>query len=380
MHPYESLGENYFWATAVAKRNMFDINGLWDPRFPIDRSMKVSTYGSCFAQHIGRALKGRGFNWFIAEQAPKVLSPENAQRFNYGVFSARTGNIYTVSLLKQWLDWASDSAAVPTEVWSRDGRFFDPFRPNIEPDGFESPEEVTRSRRAAIAAFLETITESDILVFTLGLTESWVNRRDGYEYPMCPGTVAGDFDGERHGFVNQDTAIVRKTLVETLQRIRRLNPRIKVLLTVSPVPLTATMSGNHVLVATMESKSVLRAVAGSVKRQLDFVDYFPSYEIINATPFRGTFFEANQRNVNRAGVDHVMNSFFRCLDAKYPIGDDPITAQGAAEGQGRADGKKAGAMGRGTRPGRPAVAARSNEVCEEELLGAFAKPRDGADE
>lgn len=379
MHPYESLDEKFFWATAVAKRNMFDIAGLWDPKFKVGRLMRVVTYGSCFAQHIGRALASQGFNWFIAEQAPSGLSDDNAKKFNYGVFSSRTGNIYTASLLKQWVDWATGAAPVPAEFWEKGSRFFDPFRPNIEPEGFESRDELLRSRQAAIDAFRKTLTESNVFVFTLGLTESWVHRKHGYEYPMCPGTVAGEFDAEQHQFVNQDFPFIRKTLMDTLRRVKDLNPKIKFLLTVSPVPLTATMSGNHVLVATMESKSVLRAVAGMTARQFDFVDYFPSYEIINGTPFRGTFFDPNQRNVNHAGVDHVMHTFFDCLKAKFPAeeaaADRPLQAN-RPNRPDRPNRPNRPGLNRPQRDGAPGRAGMSREdaVCEEELLNAFAKP------
>lgn len=386
MHPYQSLDEKFFWASAVAQRNMFDISGLWNPKFRIARNMPVATFGSCFAQHIGRALAANGFSWMLAEETPPGLSDESARKFNYGVFTARTGNIYTVSLLKQWVDWATGTAA-PEECWEKEGRFFDPFRPNIEPGGFESREELARSRKAAIDAFRTALTKSSVFVFTLGLTESWWNRKQGYEYPMCPGTVAGEFDAEQHEFLNQDFPFIRKTLVETLRRIKDLNPQIRFLLTVSPVPLTATMSGHHVLVATMESKSVLRAVAGTVARQLEFVDYFPSYEIINSAPFRGTFFESNQRNVNHAGVDHVMRNFFDCLNAKFGQEGPAVERPNRLNRPNRPD-----RPDRPLRPNRPAHAlqrpgpagegqvtakamTRDDVVCEEELLNAFGKPR-----
>lgn len=358
MHPYKALEDKFFWSSAVARRNMFDIADLWDPRFRIGRRMKVATFGSCFAQHIGKALQARGFNWFIAEVAPGGINPEIARKYNYGVFSARTGNIYTVSLLRQWVEWATGEKPVPEEIWETDGRFYDPFRPQIEPEGFASREELLRSRAAALAAFRSTLADSDVFVFTLGLTESWLNAVEGHEYPMCPGTAAGTFDAALHRFNNQGFEYIRDTLFEVIDKIRTINPEIRFLLTVSPVPLTATMSGNHVLVATMESKSILRAVAGAARNRFDFVDYFPSYEIINATPFRGTFFEANQRNVNHAGVDHVMNSFFDCLQKKFKFG--PVARAGARG----AAGKK--------------VMSEDDAVCEEELLDAFSADRTSA--
>lgn len=357
MNPYETLDEKAFWAPAVGRRDMLEIADLWDPKFEIGRRTRVATFGSCFAQHIGRALAARGFNWYIAETAPRGVSEEIAKKFNYGIFSARTGNIYTVSLLEQWVDWATGAKAVPDEIWEKGGRFYDPFRPNIEPDGFASAAELVRSREAAIAAFREVLTTANVFVFTLGLTESWFNEPHGHEYPMCPGTVAGEFRADRHIFVNQDYSFIRKTLMDTLRRIRLLNPTLKFILTVSPVPLTATMSGRHVLVATMESKATLRSVAGFVSGRIPFIDYFPSYEIISAPPFRGAFFEANQRSVTHAGVDHVMNSFFACLSAKFPDASAPATAS-------RGPSKSAPSTVEPTK-------SDDDVVCEEAMLAAF---------
>jgi hypothetical protein len=369
MHPYENLGPEFFWATAVAKRNMFDIEGLWSPKFGITKRHKIVTFGSCFAQHIGRAFDSRGFTWLNSEPAPHGLSKVNAKKYNYGIFSARTGNIYTVSLLKQWVSWASSEMSVPDEVWEKEGRYYDPFRPNIEPNGFASKSEMLRSRELTINAFKTGLTMANIFVFTLGLTESWFNKEHGYEYPMCPGVVAGDFDENKHEFVNQTYPFILKKFVEAIRKIRELNPNIRFLLTVSPVPLTATMSGKHVLVATMESKSILRAVAGQVARQFALVDYFPSYEIVNATPFRGTFFEPNQRNVNHTGVDHVMNSFFNCLNAKFPIDVKSEKRQGMNNGMKNPVERQMMKK----QPSESASKSDDDVVCEEELLGAFAK-------
>ena len=81
------------------------------------------------------------------------MSDESALEYNYGIFTARTGNIYTVSLLKQWSGWALGVKEPPTEVWEKDGRYYDPFRPNIEPNGFASEKEVLSSREITIDAF-----------------------------------------------------------------------------------------------------------------------------------------------------------------------------------------------------------------------------------
>jgi hypothetical protein len=181
---------------------------------------------------------------------------------------------------------------------------------------------------------------------------------------MCPGTVAGIFNSNKHKFINQDYPFIYKTLTETIRSMRELNPRLRFILTVSPVPLTATMSGNHVLLASMESKSILRSVAGSLSREFKFVDYFPSFEIINATPYRGSFFEPNQRSVNHSGVNHVMNIFFQSLSTKFPVADvDRQSLVDLADEKPRARSKNR----------RGSSQKESTVVCEEELLNAFSK-------
>src|SRR5205814_997770 len=53
----------------------------------------------------------------------------------------------------------------------------------------------------------------------------------------------------------------------------------KVLLTVSPVPLQTTFTGQDAVVANNYSKSVLRVCAQNLFMKYSNVDYFPSYEI-----------------------------------------------------------------------------------------------------
>ena len=320
--PYAVAPAKSFWKPAVAQRSLFDIDELWEPKFWMGRDAKISTFGSCFAQHIGRALQARGFQWYDAEPLLDRVSDATARRFGYRTFSCRTGNIYTTSLLRQWTQWALGDSPVPDEIWEQDGRFYDPFRPRIEPNGFASAQEVTDMRDVTIRAFRDCIENSNLFVFTLGLTESWFSRHGGYEYPVCPGAIAGRYDEEQHRFSAQTFDFIRENLLAALHRMREINPKLRFLLTVSPVPLVATNTGQHVVVATMESKSILRAVAGQIARNNEFVDYFPSYEIINSPAFRGSFFEPNMREVNPHGVNLVMQHFFTGLNRKFGIGID----------------------------------------------------------
>jgi len=56
------------------------------------------------------------------------------------------------------------------------------------------------------------------------------------------------------------------------------------LLTLSPVPLTATARPHHVLTASMAAKATLRAAIDAFVLTHEDADYFPSYEIVTS-PF-----------------------------------------------------------------------------------------------
>ncbi len=338
--PYDGLPPTAFWRTGVAEAGGFGLSGLWRARWPLPRDAGFATFGSCFAQHISRALVERGMRWVNGEPPPPNTPPDLARSFGYGVFSARTGNIYTAAQLRLLLSFAVDGGE--GEYWQEDdGRIRDPMRPTIEPEGFASLDEARAARRSMLAGLRRAVTGADLFVFTLGLTEGWENAASGQPFAACPGTLGGRFDPALHRFVNHRAAAIREDMEEALVLLRRLNPQIRVLLTVSPVPLTATASGAHVLVATTRSKAVLRTVAAELAEDDPGVDYFPSYEIITGAAARSAFFAPNLRSVEPEGVAVVMRHFFAGLDLSGPprhAEDDAAAAMaesaaGAAEAQ-----------------------------------------------
>lgn len=309
--PYASLPAKHFWRQAVANVSPGQVDPVDAPAFRIDLQTIVATAGSCFAQHISRQLKKRGFNHLLAEPAPAGTSASEAARLNYGVYSARYGNLYTTRQLLQLLQRARGGFTPREPAWQRnDGRWVDPFRPEIVPEGFPDAASVETARAEHLAAVRRMFETVEVFIFTLGLTEAWRSREDGAVFPLAPGVVAGAFDPARHEFVNFGIAEVQADLDEFLRLLREINPRVRVLLTVSPVPLVASYEDRHVLVSTTYSKSVLRVAAEEAARRHPGCAYFPSYEIVTGSFNRGAYFEADLRSVNAAGVDHVMRLFF----------------------------------------------------------------------
>lgn len=348
--PYTGLAPRAYWRTGVAERAPLDPGDLFTPRFPVTREMRIATAGSCFAQHVGRALRTAGFGVIDTEPLPAAVSDAVAHRFGYRLFSARYANIYTTRQLAQLLAEANGEVSPALPVWRRGDRFFDAQRPAIEPDGLESEALVLRHREKHLARVRLAFESADLVVFTFGLTEAWIHRETGTVYPTAPGTVAGTFDPEVFAFHNYDAFEVLADFEAVRTRLKARNPDLRFLVTVSPVPLTATASGDHVEVATCYSKSVLRAVCGMLVQRHDDIDYFPSFELITSQGARGAYYETNQRNVSEMGVAAAMGLFKR--------------AHGIADQQGPATAPRARAA---------AGRAAEREVCEDALLEAFAE-------
>ncbi|MET8291484.1 GSCFA domain-containing protein [Streptomyces sp. NPDC005132] len=333
MNPYQSLPVRAFWRPAVAEPDPLDIEDVWRPKFALGQDDPVVTAGSCFAAQIGRALLDSGMNWLNAEPAPPGLTRQQQQERGYGAFSFRTGNIYTPAVLRQWLSWAFGHARPPEEAWAEGDRFFDPYRPAIEPEGFVSPADMLKAREVTLDAIRTAVTTASCLVFTMGLTEAWRDAADGTVYPACPGTVRGTFDADRHTLRNFTFSEAHRDMTEAIAMARLANPGLRVLLTVSPQPLTATATGAHALPANGYTKSVLRAVAGQLALEDPGIDYFPSYELITGPVFGGRFFGPNHRTVTTEGVDFVMRHFvagLQQLPAEPQPANDPSARPGDA--------------------------------------------------
>jgi hypothetical protein len=311
-HPYTIRKDYSFWKKAISTVRKVDVDPVVTSIFNITKGDKIATAGSCFAQHIANRLSNSGFNYFVTETPPQNLTSVEATVENYGVFSARFGNVYTTRQMLQLFDRAFGNFTPNLEKWQRpDGKYVDQFRPQISKHGYEFHNEVISEQNQHLKQVKRMFQELDVFVFTLGLTEAWMNIDDGSILPIAPGVIAGDFGINKYKFVNFTKDEVAEDLKLFLSKLNEVNKKARVLLTVSPVPLMATYEDRHVLVSTTISKAILRVVAEEISKSHDNVTYFPSYEIITGNFNQGTYFEDDLREVNSEGVDHVMKLFLK---------------------------------------------------------------------
>ncbi|MDR9768428.1 GSCFA domain-containing protein [Shewanella baltica] len=306
--PYNEQAEQYFWKTGVAKIDLGKVpfQSIHNLLISKDNS-SISSVGSCFAQHVGK--------WMIENNYPFNRSKLDSRQISSFAF----GNVYTPRCFLQWLTLDPAHSHRFDIFYDKNAeRYIDLLRPNVHPDGFSSEEALRKARISAKNELFDTLTATNVLIFTLGLTEAWKDIDDVF-YPSCPGVIAGEFNDEVFTFHQFNYNEIKSDLLLIKDIIQGINPKIKVILTVSPVPLTATASDKHILVASQYSKSVLRAVAGYIADNDEVFEYFPSFEIITVNNVNDFRFNENRRTVSHQAVEYVMSHF------KSAFSDNEIT-------------------------------------------------------
>lgn len=324
-HPYRELASTAYWRGSVSRGEVpvgINPRGVF---LPTDR---VVSAGSCFASNLVPWLDMAGIEYVRTEQPHPAFAhlPEN---LGYRDFSAAYGNMYSVRQFVQLIQRAWKRFKPLEDRWHEDGKVVDPFRPGLKYPAMSDGEfdALTAQHLDRVAAALEAAT---VVVFTLGLTEAWRSRLDGAVFPVAPGVIAGEFDSDRHEFVNFDYESVVGDLRELRGMLNELPQQPRLVLTVSPVPLVATAVSAHVLCSSIYSKSVLRAAAGYAADTLAGIEYFPAYEIVTGPQAPKDFFDTDARTVRPQAIEIVMRAMMG--EASAGLGMTPSESVAAPDG------------------------------------------------
>jgi len=314
-NPYSSLPDHRFWRKAVTSMPPFALDPVLEAPFKISPQDRVATAGSCFAQEIANRLQSSGFHYYLAEQPPEGMSAAEALRRNYSMYSCRYGNLYTTMQLSQLIDRAYGRFAPRLDFWNRpeDGRFVDPFRPRIEPDGYATVEEMRADREKHLVAVRHMLETMDVFVFTFGHTETWRHKPDGAILQLAPGVAGGEWDANVYEFYNMTVTEVVREFLASVDKIREVNPKVRIVLSVSPVGIIATYENRHVIESNSAVKAILRAAADEVVRSRPNIAYFPSFDLATVSPNVSRFYRPDTRRITSAGIDQTMRIFFKHL-------------------------------------------------------------------
>jgi hypothetical protein len=255
---------------------------------------KFFAIGSCFAEEIRKALKGR--NVECLPRYAEITWPKNTACVDTLPYREHMNFYSTWTILQEFQRAAGtfkqddndmwpihgfniDSQLQPPLVRDPEGKitlFQDPYRRKLFS---KSPEGLISLRRQIDRIFKQGLEEATAVIITLGMTEVYI-RPDGSacgEAPVYAGTS-----------VLRETKPHLSTFAENMANLtgirdtlRQINPTARIFLSVSPVPMSKSFGPNDIWVNNYASKCTLRATAEEFARAYpDDVTYFPSFEFI----------------------------------------------------------------------------------------------------
>lgn len=277
------------------------------PKFQFDADTSFFTIGSCFVQHIAKSLTDRNYE-ILTNRLIIDTSHFPDPQYHYENDCALI-KFTPLSMLNE-IQVNVEGRDLPDNglIDLQNGTYWNPQLHKIKPTTLERHAEVQRRVRETVAS----IVEADVVFITLGLTETWIDTKLGIALNENPLVIRelrrGDFK-DRFEFKNVGYDESLETMEELLATVRKRSQKdVKFIVTVSPIPLVRTFTGMDVIPANTYSKSVLRVVAQTLADKYDWVDYFPSFEIVTNSP-RELAWRHNQRHVQDEMIDYVMQTF-----------------------------------------------------------------------
>lgn len=165
-----------------------------------------------------------------------------------------------------------------------------------------SQDELRATLTAKLTTVGEAIRQANWLFITLGTAVVYRHIETGAVVANCHKTTASQFEKYLYQIDH-----VRDELKKLLKTLRRSNPGLRVLLTVSPVRhMRDGLPLNGV------SKAILRTVCHELTVWHDWVSYFPAYEIMQDDLRDYRFYEADLIHPNTQAHEYIFGKFADC--------------------------------------------------------------------
>jgi hypothetical protein len=286
------------------------------PKFKLTKEMPVFTMGSCFAREVENVLAGLGVPLLLKGHGVEAKFYESWNEQTQtgggvpaGHLSRGAYNKYSVHAMAHEIDRVIHGSDLPQKglIEVAPDKWFDPQSAGLPPTDLDT----ALSLRGNIESATSRIRNADVVFLTLGLVESWIDNELGVPLNRAPGGMGFMRIRDRLEFVDHGFQVISECMEKLIIDIRQeLNPNMKFIVTVSPVPFHTTFKKDDVIVANSVSKSILRVVADNLFRKFDFVDYFPSYEFVTMSSRRISW-HTDQIHVDPKMVRHIMENFVK---------------------------------------------------------------------
>lgn len=219
----------------IKKTVISDLDHL--PAF-ITPETRFFTLGSCFARHMARALTDAGHECYHIEVGDVI------------------NTTYANRAIMEWIAGTLDPALEQ--------------RMNDVVGALTTKEN-----------FVEQIRRADVFIFTMGVAACFFERDTGRFVMPRPTSINSRALAETYDFRTTRVSENVANMKFIIDAMRAINPKLKIFITVSPVPLHVTFERNASVVGDCLSKSVMRVSADELMHAgYDDIHYWPSFEIV----------------------------------------------------------------------------------------------------
>lgn len=220
----------------IKKHIAFDLRN--EDKF-ISRSTRFFTMGSCFARNISTTLLKIGYDSTHMEIS-EYINTTFANRAFVDLLSTGKTNIAVGERIQELLP----------EGWDAEGT-------------------------------IDKIRNTDVFILTLGVAPAFFDKATGNFVLPRPTSLNSRVLSEKYDYRTTTVQENVDNVIYLIDFVRTLSPNVKIVVTVSPVPLLASFEFESCVVADCLSKSTMRLVAHQVVHQsnLKNIIYWPSFEV-----------------------------------------------------------------------------------------------------
>ena len=245
-------------------------------KIDISHSSPLLCVGSCFAENIGQRLENSKF--------PTFINP-------FGI-------AYNPISIAECLSQLIENQLFTTEDIFQQGEFWHSFAHHGHFSKM-SPEETLEginSQLLTARAFFKTTKK---IIITLGSANVFIYKKTGKIVANCHKVPNSEFEKKR-----LDLEGITATIENVLTSLKIKNPELEVILSVSPI--------RHLREGIMEnqrSKATLILASEQLCKRLDFVHYFPAYEIMMDDLRDYRFYGTDMTHPTPQAVDYIWDFF-----------------------------------------------------------------------
>jgi len=249
--------------------------------------------GSCFSLRVSDFIN-RNFKTKIYEE----------NRLNLKV---NWGRVYSIKNIEQIIQYSVSKKKIIIE--KNKSTFFDPLREDtisIHDNREKLKISILNHRMQSLKAFKNAST----IILILGINEIWYDKLYKCYWGTKPSSFIISNNPNRFVFKKITYKEMYLSLINSIKLLKKINPSVKIVLSLGVVPPEATYLGQSILENFFLSQGEIRNVVNKIiiKKHKN-ITYFPLFEYLF---FRNPLiFKADNRHINEFYVKKSLNLLFR---------------------------------------------------------------------